>query len=69
MQVNWVPASSVPSQAINEFEKGLVCEAITKKSSQYGHETSTILVKDMCSATPPAKKSRIARPIIPYSDG
>ena len=69
MQVSWVPASSVPSRAINDFEKGLVCEAITKNSSQYGHETSTIFVKDKCSDTPPAKKSRTERPIILNTDG
>lgn len=71
IQVSWVPASSVPPQAINEFEKGLGCESITKQSSQYGHETNMILVKDMCSDAPPAKKSRSTaeRSIVPNSDG
>ena len=67
--MSWVPASSVPSRAINEFEKGLGWEAVTKRNSQYGHETSTIFVEDKRNYAPPAKKSRTERPIIPNSDG
>ena len=69
VQVSWVLASSVPSRAINEFENRLGCESVTQRSSQYGHETSTIFVEGKCSDAPPAKKSRTERPIIPSSDG
>ena len=68
--MSWVPASSIPPRAVREFEKGLGCEAITKQTSQYGHETSTIFVSDKCNDAPPAaKKSRTECPVIPNSDG
>ena len=63
-----MPASSLPPRAIQEYESGLVCDAVEQKSAHYGHETCTILVNEK-GCEPTTKKPRIDRPIIQSSKG
>lgn len=69
LHTTWEPASSLPSTVIEEFEKGLISEGVLKKSSQYGHETSTIITEEKIKSKPEVKRTRIERPVIKESSG
>ena len=63
LQVTWEPASSLPVEAIHEFESKIASEAEEQYSSHYGYSSSTILVTDKVDASHPTKKSKIERPV------
>ena len=58
-----MPASSLPSRAIEEFEKGIVCGAVAMQTRQYGHESTTLFVKEN-SCDSQSKKPRMDRPVL-----
>lgn len=54
--VAWKPASSLPAVAIQEFEEGLMTEAVEERCSQYGLETTTVVMgKKTCESSPHSK--------------
>lgn len=67
LYTSWEPGSSLPSVAIDEFEKGLVSEGVENKKDQYGHETHTIITAE--KNQPAAKRICLERPVINDNSG
>ena len=69
LQVTWEPASSLPVAVIEEFEKGLIPQAVQSSSNSYGHGTTTIVVEENTSEPQPSKKARTDHPFVESSSG
>ena len=70
VQVTWEPSSSLPAAAIREFEEGIRSEAVEERTSQYGLETTTIVVGETgCESPQHSKKPRTDRPVVECSSG
>ena len=74
MQVLWLgrpdlhitlePGSSLPTEAIQEYEEGLVSASVQQSSTDYGRETCTFVVTKNTGESQRVKKSRIERPLV-----
>ena len=69
LQITWEPESSLPFEVIQEFEKEIKHEAYEETASQYGYNSSIIMIADSKQETQPSKKARRERPVIQDSDG
>lgn len=62
-----MPAEALPPLAIDEFEKGILSEAIEQCHEAYGVCMNTL--SSRVKATQPAKKARISRPTVDSTCG
>ena len=69
LHVTWEPASSLPAEAIEEYEKGLISTPVQQSSNHYGRETCTLVVAKDTDWSDRAKKPRTERPLAQESGG
>ena len=74
LDITWEPASSLPAEVIEEYEKGLVSTPVQQSSNHYGPESCTLVVaKDAdgshTDGSHKVKKPRTERPLAPESGG
>ena len=69
LHVTWEPASSLPAEAIEEYEKGLVLTPVQQSSNNYGRETCTFVLAKDTEGSERVKKSRTERPLAQESGG
>lgn len=69
VHITWEPASSLPAEAIEEYEKGLVSTPLQQSGNHYGHETCTLVVARGTEGSHRVKKSRTERPLAQESGG
>ena len=67
IHVTWELAASLPSKAIEEYEKGLLCEPVKESSNNYGRQTCTITVAPQEPGR--AKKPRTDRLLVGDTGG
>jgi len=69
VHITWEPASSLPTEAIEEYENGLVSTPIQQSSNNYGCETCTFVVAKDTEGSERVKKPRTERPLAQESGG
>ena len=69
MHTTWEPASSLPAEAIEEYENGLITMTTQETSNNYGRHTCRFLVTKNAESSDRAKKPHIERPLAQESGG
>ena len=70
LEVTWEPESSLPIAVVQEFENKISSEAYEQTASQYGYESSTIMIADNEKELQPNKRAKMERPVMQdHSDG
>ena len=69
LEVTWESAASLPPAIIEEFEKGLELQVVTRTDIQYGQEKCVLSVTTNKPDDIALKKPRLERPVINENTG